>query len=1208
MNRKYNLKLDLQFRCNNSIMKFNQFDNNTSDFFMKISSGGKSFDVEKALVVLAVIKPSGKVSSQFVEIENGLVYADLKPNMVDEIGIYTAQAMLILEDERVVTDVISYEVEEDKIFSLLNDTVGTSEEFTLLTDMLSRLSTIEISEEQRVINEAERILSEENRKIEEAKRVEVELIRQHEEADRAKYDATRESNENIRKINEEARISSENVRLENEANRIEQEANRVKAEQLRKDNYNLMTEDEERRRSEANAHKEAEALRVSAENTRVNEEAKRRTTEQARVSAENTRVSNENTRKANEVTRQTNETQRVEAETQRQNRYNSFIADAEANTSNFENYTNNAKIKEEERKSNELDRKSQETKRVSNEVERISNENTRKANEVTRIESEKQRADAENLRKEKIIEIQSDYDSLKKVIIDENASANLQNQINQTNSQLEHNMNELENQINRLDTVKANKSITENLQTQINTLVLESGGDSNLEVVQARGDYRTLNDRIDNVEIVKSYDDVMPVTDISYNLAKASTFTMTGFNGTDLVKIPVGNFNGETKYTVIMKFTSDAYLRSAFKIYDNTWGSGKVVKDLGITEQGAIKYMSIDIDVSGYDQFALLRLSQIGQEYGATVNLEYLKVVKTNSLADIDNFDELFNSFGDVQTYIVPRLKVLPSNIIDLLSKKEMPSNTKLYIDAKTEGSEALKIFDAKSIKNNIYNYEIPKQVITNEGNGTKIVQIPLSDLANLSDEVTLVIKYRLNSQSTKTTYALRIFDANWGAGIIKDLGSNNIANKEYFVTYTFNKSQFKDWVLFRFSRIGDSGEVVLDIDYVKLFNSEDFTETDEIDGLHNIFGNIEEYPLVNFKVIPSNLENMLEKENKNIVMIGDSIANQFAGAITDNNGNSEYNFMNKCIGGETTLDTMARLGAIPYTVLPPFTIPSDTSNSEEVNIVSSLFLDVEFNEVTAKPTWKNGYLSNYSANENGLNPYSALKCEIAGVKGTLYFKRSVGSTYFKRDIAGEQVVIDRPTEVIPIETSAYDKDAVYTCFMGTNEGWCNRFFEQDRTQATANKKDAELLFSYYKRISQYINTNKFLFMGFYMCAFLDQQTSDKRIEFWDYFEELMSKEFGNNYFSVRKYLREIGYKDANIQLTSQDLQDIKDGKIPIIASTGAIDGVHVTSRVAACVGNEILKRLKGLGYISSYNEIDVMKYDNGQTSTNPDDFLPPQE
>ena len=152
MNRKYNLKLDLQFRCNNSIMKFNQFDNNTSDFFMRITNGGNLVDIEKAIVVLAIIKPSGKVSSQFIEVKNGLVYADLKPNMKDEIGTYTAQAMLILKDERVVTDSISYKVEEDKIFSLLNDSVEDTEDFTLLTDMLNRLSTIEINETNREDN------------------------------------------------------------------------------------------------------------------------------------------------------------------------------------------------------------------------------------------------------------------------------------------------------------------------------------------------------------------------------------------------------------------------------------------------------------------------------------------------------------------------------------------------------------------------------------------------------------------------------------------------------------------------------------------------------------------------------------------------------------------------------------------------------------------------------------------------------------------------------------------------------------------------------------------------------------------------------------------------------------------------------------------------------------------------------------------------
>lgn len=481
MNRKYNLKLDLQFRCNNSTMKFNQFDNNTSDFFIKISNGGKSFDVEKAIVVLAVIKPSGKVSSQFVEIENGLVYADLKPNMRDEIGTYTAQAMLILEDERVVTDVISYEVEEGKIFSLLNDTVETSEEFTLLTDMLSRLSNIEISEEQRVINEAERILSEENRKIEEAKRVEAELIRQHEEADRTKYDATRESNENIRKQNESIRLANETNRIDEETKRVEEENKRKLAEEERNANYNFMTEDEERRRLEANAHKEAEVLRVQAETNRVNEEAKRRTSEQARVSAENTRVNNENTREASEVTRKNNETQRIEAETQRQNRYNSFILDAEANADNFENYTNNAKVKEEERKSNELDRKSQEARRVSNEVERISNENTRKANEVVREKNEASRQDT----------FTNKVNEVDKKIVEMNTAKD--NFISSINTKVDNKISEIDKSKSDMTNTVSNK--VNEVENRFNALTSKQQQDA--EVIDARDGETSLKARLD---------------------------------------------------------------------------------------------------------------------------------------------------------------------------------------------------------------------------------------------------------------------------------------------------------------------------------------------------------------------------------------------------------------------------------------------------------------------------------------------------------------------------------------------------------------------------------------------------------------------------------------------------------------------------------------------------------------------------------------
>lgn len=482
MNKEYKIKLDLNKKLYNKKMAFNQFDENVNDFYIEVTKNNKVVkDLDKSIITLVAIKPNSEVDAQFIEVKEGQIYANLKPSMCDLVGNYQAKAMIVLEGEIVTTDTINYSVNEDKIISRLNDDVVSDERFTLFTDALARLSTIEISEEQRMINEAERILSEENRKIEEAKRVEAELIRQHEEADRAKYDATRESNENIRKQNESIRLANETNRIDEEAKRVEEENKRKLAEEERNANYNFMTEDEERRRSEANAHKEAENLRVQAETNRVNEEAKRRTTEQARVSAENTRVNNENTRKANETTRQTNEAKRVEAETQRQNRYNSFIADAEANASNFENYTNTAKVKEEERKSNELDRKSQETKRVSNEVERISNENTRKANEVVR---EKNEASRQYVFENKVNEVD-------KKIIEINTTKD--NFVSSVNTKVDTKISELDKSKSDMTNAVSNK--VNEVETRFNALTSKQQQDA--EVIDARDGETSLKARLD---------------------------------------------------------------------------------------------------------------------------------------------------------------------------------------------------------------------------------------------------------------------------------------------------------------------------------------------------------------------------------------------------------------------------------------------------------------------------------------------------------------------------------------------------------------------------------------------------------------------------------------------------------------------------------------------------------------------------------------
>lgn len=149
MNRKYNLRLDLQFRCNNSVMRFDEFDNDTSDFFMRITRGGELFNIDKAIVALCVIKPDGSSDAEFINIKEGKLYANLPNNLKDIPGTYKAKALLVLNDEKVVVGPIEYEVDQDNIISQVNREVQDDNRFTILTDMINRLSTVENAEELR---------------------------------------------------------------------------------------------------------------------------------------------------------------------------------------------------------------------------------------------------------------------------------------------------------------------------------------------------------------------------------------------------------------------------------------------------------------------------------------------------------------------------------------------------------------------------------------------------------------------------------------------------------------------------------------------------------------------------------------------------------------------------------------------------------------------------------------------------------------------------------------------------------------------------------------------------------------------------------------------------------------------------------------------------------------------------------------------------
>lgn len=107
------------------------------------------------------------------------------------------------------------------------------------------------------------------------------------------------------------------------------------------------------------------------------------------------------------------------------------------------------------------------------------------------------------------IESNPDLPVLKQLIKEVKETAQTVNNIDNTNvsdiktysnKKIEEKFSTVSTQINTIAKEKADKSTTANIQQQVNNLVLGAVGDgNNAEVVQARGEYATLNDRLDSM-------------------------------------------------------------------------------------------------------------------------------------------------------------------------------------------------------------------------------------------------------------------------------------------------------------------------------------------------------------------------------------------------------------------------------------------------------------------------------------------------------------------------------------------------------------------------------------------------------------------------------------------------------------------------------------------------------------------------------------
>ena len=165
LDKKYPLRLDTRINFKNLIPHFYISDNQTNDFYIKLTNDNKPVEVEDIIVVIAVINPNGNINSSFLDTktEKGLIYCNLPNELKNVVGVYKARIMCISGEERIVSNTFEYKVDTDE-FQVIDEITEDSEEMIVLSQMLSRLSNMEIesqaNETERIANEAERIENE----------------------------------------------------------------------------------------------------------------------------------------------------------------------------------------------------------------------------------------------------------------------------------------------------------------------------------------------------------------------------------------------------------------------------------------------------------------------------------------------------------------------------------------------------------------------------------------------------------------------------------------------------------------------------------------------------------------------------------------------------------------------------------------------------------------------------------------------------------------------------------------------------------------------------------------------------------------------------------------------------------------------------------------------------------------------------------------
>lgn len=231
----------------------------------------------------------------------------------------------------------------------------------------------------------------------------------------------------------------------------------------------------------------------------------------------------------------------------------------------------------------------------------------------------------------------------------------------------------------QLDTIaneKAEKEDVKNVQQQINNLVLEASGDSNAEVIQARGNHMVLNDRIYTIE--------NNISDYLYDQKYNFNWVVGLLNGSD------GTIDTTRKFRISMAdkvvANDDLIVTGDISLKKYTWwvmffnedGTPKITEQ--ITHHGSIS----SIDIKKGDIF---KISMGTVEYDGSIVYENIyfeevfakfSVIKKNGVS----FESL-KKIISIENNLLSLDEDLISIDKKILSIENLNDKLKLYIDTK---------------------------------------------------------------------------------------------------------------------------------------------------------------------------------------------------------------------------------------------------------------------------------------------------------------------------------------------------------------------------------------------------------------------------------------------------------------------------------------------------------------------------------------------